>query len=199
MRPIRARAVALSIPLSIMLAACSVSSPEPPREGTADQDAALGTCKEREKDEGDEDRRTLDEEEARFLERINAYREELGVEPLVGCRSLHRASQAHSEDMRDAGYFNHKDLEGGLPPDRACDACYNGGCFGNAAVGENIAAGAEDAIETFEQWRNSPGHDKSMRNPLYRVIGIGRALGGEYGAHWTTVFGSDPEKSCEDP
>lgn len=192
---------AVLVPLSflLVLAACSVSSPGPPEEGSVEQGDALGTCKEREKDDGDEDRRSLDDEEARFLERINAYREELGVTALVGCRSLHRASQAHSEDMRDAGYFNHRDLGGGLPPDRACDACYNGGCFGNAAVGENIAAGSEDAVEAFEQWRNSPGHDKSMRNPLYRVIGIGRALGGEYGAHWTTVFGSDPEKSCDDP
>lgn len=191
--------MALLPALALAVTACAVAPVAPPAEESGQGNDALATCKELEAEQGDADRRDLDDEEAAFLERINAYRLESGVPALRGCRSLHRASQAHSEDMRDNGYFSHSDPRGGLPPDRACDACYNGGCFENGAIGENIAAGFEGALDTFEQWRASPGHDKNMKNPIYRVIGVGRALGGEYGAHWTTVFGSDLEKSCDAP
>jgi len=184
--------------LSMLAPACVGASGEPSEE-SADDESAIGVCKELEGKPGDQDRVSLDEEEAAFQERINRYRRDNQLPELAACRSLHRAAQAHSEQMRDGGYFSHTDPGGATPPDRACDACYNGGCFENGAIGENIAAGYTGGLDTFEQWRASPGHNANMLGTAYRVIGIGRALGGEYGAHWTTVFGSEVERSCDDP
>lgn len=187
-----------TLALTLLLPGCL----EPPTVTTeADEEKRLGvgSCKEKEAEAGDEERTQLDDEEVKLLERINDHRAENGLEPLAACRSLNRASQAHSEDMRDRKYFSHADPDGTYPPDRACDACYNGGCFGNAGIGENIAAGYVGAEETFGQWKASPGHNANMLSPAYEVIGIGRALGGEYGAHWTTVFGSADEATCDDP
>lgn len=136
----------------------------------------------------------LDAEEQAFLVLINDHRAANGLAPLSACTSLSRAAQGHSEDMRDQDYFSHTGLNGSSPGDRACDACYEGACsFGSA---ENIAAGNSGAAATFEQWRNSPGHNANMLGG-YGVIGIGRATGGgTYGTYWTNVFGSSSEPSC---
>ena len=55
---------------------------------------------------------------------------------------------------------------------------------------ENIAAGNSDGASTFEQWKNSPGHDRNMRNPDFTSIGIGRVEvpGSYYTFYWTTNF-----------
>ena len=66
----------------------------------------------------------------------------------------------------------------------------------SAAMAENIAAGNSGAAGTFNQWRNSAGHNANMLGN-YSIIGIGRATGGgTYGSYWTTVFGSTSEPSC---
>jgi uncharacterized protein YkwD len=100
--------------------------------------------------------------------------------------------------QREQGKLAHVDADGREPWDRACDACYDGGCFMNAMVGENLAAGNPEGGLTFEQWKGSPGHNANMLRPEFRVIGIGRVLSDDpYRAYWTTVFGSDDEASCE--
>jgi uncharacterized protein YkwD len=64
-------------------------------------------------------------------------------------------------------------------------------------MAENIAAGNTGAQGTFNQWKNSPGHDAVMKSSVYEVIGIGRAIGPSvYGAYWTTNFGGASEASC---
>jgi hypothetical protein len=59
-------------------------------------------------------------------------------------------------------------------------------------MAENIAAGNSTAQATFEQWRNSSGHNANMLHSNMRTIGIGRAFvaGSPYGWYWTTEFGS---------
>jgi uncharacterized protein YkwD len=139
----------------------------------------------------------LDSEEQAFLVLINQYRQSVGAGPLAACKSLNRAAQGHSEDMRDNGYFAHLSLDGKDPWERACDACYTLGCGPKTAMGENIAAGNSGAQATFDQWKSSPGHDANMKNPSYKVIGIGRATGASvYGSYWTTDFGGASEASC---
>jgi uncharacterized protein YkwD len=44
--------------------------------------------------------------------------------------------------------------------------------------------------------KNSAGHNTNMLNASYTRIGIGRAIGGTYGAYWTTVFGGASHSSC---
>lgn len=139
----------------------------------------------------------LDSEELDFLDIINAYRADNGLGALAACTSLNRTAQGHSEDMRDHDYFDHTGLNGSTPWDRACDACFDLGCGPNTAMAENIAAGNSGAMETFIQWKNSPGHNANMLTADFTMIGIGRGTGGgTYGVYWTNVFAGDDEASC---
>lgn len=138
----------------------------------------------------------LDLEEQAFLQLLNAHRAANGLNPLSACTALNRAAQGHSEDMRDEDYFSHDGLDGSNPVSRACEACY-ASCR-STGWGENIAAGNADAQGTFNQWRNSPGHNANMLGSSFAVVGIGRATGGgEYGSYWTTVFGGRSDSSCD--
>jgi len=145
----------------------------------------------------------LDDQEVAMLDIINQYRADNGVGPLAACRSLNRAAQGHSEDMRDRDYFEHEAVApapfGVDPWSRMCAACYDLACEPvQTAVGENLAAGFDDAANTFEQWRTSPGHNEIMLDPDYTVAGLGRALGGgEYGVYWTNTFGGSDHASCQ--
>lgn len=139
----------------------------------------------------------LDAEEQAFLQIINAYRAQNSLGPLTACVSLNRAAQGHSEDMRDNDYFSHTGQNNSSPWDRACDACFDQGCGPTTAMAENIAAGNSGAQGTFDQWKNSPGHNANMLNGSFTMIGIGRASGGgTYGVYWTNVFAGNDEPSC---
>lgn len=138
----------------------------------------------------------LDAEEQAFLVLLNEHRSANGLGPVAACTALSRASQGHSEDMRDQDYFDHSGLNGSSPIERACDACY--GSCGVTGWGENIAAGNSGAQGTFNQWVNSPGHNANMLGSNFAVVGIGRATGGgTYGTYWTTVFGGRSDSSCD--
>lgn len=140
---------------------------------------------------------TLDTEEQAFLKQINSYRASNGKGALTACKSLSRASQGHSEDMRNKNYFSHTGLNGSSPWKRSCDACYSLGCGPTTAMAENIAAGNTTGLGTFNQWKASSGHNTNMLNGNFKVIGIGRATGGgTYGSYWTTVFGGATQASC---
>lgn len=139
----------------------------------------------------------LDAEELAFIGLLNDYRAQNGLGPVSACTSLNRAAQGHSEDMRDQNYFDHTGLNGSSPWARSCDACYELGCGPQTAMAENIAAGNAGAQGTFNQWKNSPGHNANMLGASFTVIGIGRATGGgQYGSYWTNVFGGTSEPSC---
>ncbi|WP_437726410.1 CAP domain-containing protein [Sorangium sp. So ce861] len=137
----------------------------------------------------------LDAEEQAFLSIINQYRAQNGLGALTACTALSRASQGHSEDMRDRNYFDHASQDGRTPWDRAANACY--ASAGRTSMAENIAAGKSAAQATFDQWKNSDGHNKNMLGSSFKVIGIGRATGGgTYGSYWTTMFGGASDASC---
>lgn len=59
-----------------------------------------------------------------------------------------------------------------------------------ALAGENIAAGSDNAADTFEQWKNSPGHWANIMNPKYTHIGVGVTYvpGSDYEWYWTQLF-----------
>ncbi len=127
-----------------------------------------------------------DSEELAFLGLINDYRTGLGLQPLALSPELSAAAEYHSVDMATKDYFSHTLEDGTTWAENIINHGYE-----IYPLGENIAAGNASAADTFEQWRNSPGHDANMRNPEYRAIGIGRAYGEDsrYGWYWTTTFG----------
>ncbi len=130
---------------------------------------------------------TLDAEEQAFLKLINDYRAANGLGTLQVSLSLSTAADWMSNDMATKGYFSHTDSTGR-------DSFTRMKSFGytfNTWLGENIAAGYSDAANTFNQWKNSPGHNANMLLPDFKVIGIGRVtnLGAYYRYYWTTDFG----------
>lgn len=136
-------------------------------------------------------------EEQQFLELINQYRAENGLEPLALSTPLSVASERHSEDMGTYGFFSHTTQGssyypvGSGHPERISQEGYDY----NTYTAENLAYGQTTAAEVFEAWRISPGHNVNMLGD-YSVIGIGLAwVNGT--PYWTTVFGAyvDPSVS----
>ena len=137
----------------------------------------------------------LDEEELDFLDRINAYRESIGAPCLTPSPTMNAAADYLSRFMGEEGFFDHNEP----PCDETGDICTGRDpfdridAFGHTqwmTSAENIAAGNSDGASTFEQWKNSPGHDRNMRNPDFTSIGIGRVEvpGSYYTFYWTTNF-----------
>jgi uncharacterized protein (TIGR03437 family) len=129
----------------------------------------------------------LDAEEQVMLRLINEYRAQNGLVQLRASIALTRAADWMSVDMAAKNYFSHTDSHGRNPFVRMGAFNYNY----PTSKGENIAAGYNDAVRTFNQWKNSAGHNSTMLNPNYRVIGIARANSpnSRYKWYWTTDFG----------
>ncbi len=99
--------------------------------------------------------------------------------------NLRTAARLHSKDMADNNYFSHTGRDGSSPGARIGRAGYTA-----QATGENIAAGNQTALSTFNQWKNSDGHCRNMVSSNNNEIGIGYAQGpGQYGHYWTQTFG----------
>jgi len=131
---------------------------------------------------------SIDSEEQEFLRLINNYRQQNGLRTLVLSDTLNKSSQWKSNHMANLDYFAHDDTPIGrtwVQRIRDCGYTYN------TYLGENLAAGNSTASATFDQWRNSPGHNANMLNANYVAIGIGRAYNASsrYRWYWTTDFG----------
>ena len=129
-----------------------------------------------------------------MLEYVNQFRQSGGrcgnqdlpsAAPLALHPLLNEASLAHAEDMAVNGYFNHQSQDGRSPGDRIAATGYRGNGFG-----ENIAAGRDDALSTFEQWKNSPGHCVNMLRARFNEIGVGyyNQPGSQYRHYWVQKF-----------
>lgn len=122
-----------------------------------------------------------------FLDILNDYRTDNGLQPLTLDLELTAAADWMSYDLASRSTFSHIDSLGRDPGQRARDFGYYGG------VGENIAGGWPfgSAQTVFEAWKSSPGHNKNMLGSSYRVIGIGLAYDptSPYLYYWTTDFG----------
>ena len=118
---------------------------------------------------------------------INEYRAQNGKGQLKISASLTRAAEWMSGDMAAKNYFSHTDSQGRDPFARMTAFGYNY----PTGRGENLAAGYDDAIRTFNQWKTSPGHNSAMLSGNYNVIGIARVFGASstYKWYWTTDFG----------
>jgi len=132
---------------------------------------------------------SLDPEEQAFLGLINEYRVANGRKRLTHNAQLGAAAQAHSLDMGTRNYYDHNSPEGVTPRQRISRQGY----CAQAGWGENINADhdIETAAATFQEWKDSPPHNKNMLDPDFEEIGIGRAFvaGSEWSWYWTTNFG----------
>jgi uncharacterized protein YkwD len=141
---------------------------------------------------------SIDAEEQELLRLINAHRRDNGLDPLALSSRLSRAAAWKARHMAEGDYFSHDDDGTGRNfVDRIRDCGYRE----NTWLGENIAAGHETALRTFDQWRDSPGHNANMLNEDFRAIGIGRHYdgGSEYGWYWVTDFGGEVDDTAPPP
>jgi uncharacterized protein YkwD len=99
---------------------------------------------------------------------------------------LSEAALLHALDMGEGAYFDHSSRDGRTPWDRIEATGYAG-----YAYGENIAAGAEGADETYAQWLSSPGHCANMLSADFTELGVGYAAvaGSPYTHYWVQTFG----------
>ena len=139
----------------------------------------------------------LTPQEQDALTRINAYRTSLGLRSVRLDPVLQEEAQWYADDMAANDNFNHdhRDSLGRLPASRLAAFGYK---YPDLAA-ENSAAGYPDGASTFEQWRLSPPHERTMREPTYRTIGIAVAYreGTSSGWYWVSTYGPDPNRSRE--
>jgi uncharacterized protein YkwD len=151
----------------------------------------------------DADATSYDSEELRVLRLINDYRQNNGIEPLLLSDTLSLASERHSEDMGERGFFAHNTVSSSYYPAGAelWDRMEVEGYDYNTYKGENIAAGYDTAEEAFEAWRISPSHNAAMLDGNYSVVGVGRVNvpGSRFGWYWTTDFGAKVDPTAHAP
>ncbi|WP_255362514.1 CAP domain-containing protein [Blastococcus aurantiacus] len=111
---------------------------------------------------------------------VNQARASAGCRPLAADARLAAVAAAHSADMRDRGFFDHVNLAGQSPFDRA-------GAAGVSARAENIARGQRDPAAVMDSWMNSPGHRANILDCGLTRLGVGIADGGG-GPWWTQLF-----------
>jgi uncharacterized protein YkwD len=111
---------------------------------------------------------------------VNAERAAAGCGALSGDAALASVARAHSADMRDREFFDHVNLDGLDPFDRAAQA-------GLSARAENIAYGQQDAAAVMDAWMNSPGHRANILDCSLTRLGVGMA-DGSGGPWWTQLF-----------
>jgi uncharacterized protein YkwD len=130
-----------------------------------------------------------------MLRLVNEFRLEGGicgsdqmpaVPPLELNLLLNQSSLAHADDMAMRNYFSHDSPEGVSARTRINQAGYGG-----SGWGENIAAGRGTADETFQQWKNSPGHCRNMLSPVFLHLGVGYAnnSNAQFRHYWVQNFG----------
>lgn len=117
---------------------------------------------------------------------INAYRQSLGLAPLVWDTRLYNASHAHNDLMGRLNQMSHQ-----LPGEADFGArIQNSGFAPMYAAGETLAAGSYDAANVRKIWQGSPGHDAIMRGDFTSIgCELAQYAGTTYGSYATCDFG----------
>ena len=99
--------------------------------------------------------------------RMNVYRAQEGLPPLVENSTLDAAADDRVRDMEELAYWAHTSPEGRSPftwmRTRQYDYSY---------AGENLATGFETVGVLVESWMESPGHRANIMSPMYQECGI---------------------------
>ncbi|MDP7399350.1 MAG: CAP domain-containing protein [Lentisphaeria bacterium] len=110
---------------------------------------------------------TLRALEIKAAEIINDIRQEKGLSRLAFDGEAADVARAHSRDMVERNYFNHRGKDGRTPFKRLRDGGVN-----YRAAAENIAINSS-AGGAAEAWMNSKGHRTNILNAAYNRTGMG--------------------------
>lgn len=114
---------------------------------------------------------------------VNEAREEAGLKPIFVVPYLNDVAQVRSRECIFQFSHNRPDesdfytvIDENLIP-----YCY---------AAENIAAGSDNAVDTFNQWKNSPGHWSAIMNPdtTHMGVGVSYESNSEYKWYWEQIF-----------
>ncbi|MBQ8297902.1 MAG: SCP-like extracellular [Ruminococcus sp.] len=114
---------------------------------------------------------------------VNEARAENGLNPVYMVPVLNEAGLVRA--METAGYFSHK-----RPDNSSFATVFDEYQISYKAAAENIAAGSSTAEETFNQWKNSPNHWKTILNESYTHMGVGVYYDpdSDYWWYWEQLF-----------
>jgi uncharacterized protein YkwD len=121
--------------------------------------------------------------------RANGYRcgsQSFGAARAVNWNAqLQAAAAAHSQDMAENNYFEHRNLRGEQPAQRVDAAGYRW-----RSVAENIAGGDTNVQAVMKSWLNSAGHCVNIMDPGYQEIAVTCMArpGTAYATYWTMVL-----------
>jgi uncharacterized protein YkwD len=113
---------------------------------------------------------------------VNGVRADAGCGPVVHDEGLAKVARGHSADMRDQDFFDHVNLDGLDPFERAEAAGQTN------ARAENIAYGQPSPAAVMDAWMDSSGHRANILDCELRTLGVGIAEGPD-GPWWTQLFG----------
>lgn len=119
-------------------------------------------------DQADNSQAFLDVQSQECFDILNTFRTNHGMPVLEWDDLLVQAVKAHCIDMAENGYFAHDSLDGRTHKDRILAT----GIKDTVAWGENIVAGRELAVDTFNLWINSLGHRVNMLRENFTHVGI---------------------------
>lgn len=119
---------------------------------------------------------------------VNSARQNNNVQPLLDLDDqVVRVARAHSESMRDNGFFGHSGPDGGVGARlRAAGVPFR-------SVGENLAklvSVPNPAGHAHSQFLNSADHRKVMLDSRFRLAGVGVARSGD--TYWLTQIYIQP-------
>jgi uncharacterized protein YkwD len=116
--------------------------------------------------------------EREIFDRVNAERDERGLEPVGWDEDLAELARDWSREMADSGQLRHQDLRSVLQ-DRQVE--------GYASLGENIFSGRGqvNAGRIHKGWMRSEDHRGNVLEPGWDRLGVG-VVCTEDGATWAT-------------
>jgi uncharacterized protein YkwD len=132
---------------------------------------------------------------ARVLELVNAARatarkcgrkDYAAAAPLTLSARLSSVALLHAQDMALHTTLDHRGSDGSEPVERVARSGYEW-----RAVGENVAAGQDDANAVVAAWLESPGHCLNIMEPGFTEMGVAFSLaapGSDPEIYWAQVF-----------
>ncbi|WP_075216273.1 CAP domain-containing protein [Mongoliimonas terrestris] len=128
-------------------------------------------------------------DQGRALSMINQYRARSGVGALALDPELGRIARAYATEMAAADRMSHS-----LSDEARLGNRLRANGYAFAAAGENIAAGYRTLAEAFSGWRESPAHDRGMKDADMTRMGIGTAYNpnSKYKVFWCLIFSRPP-------
>jgi len=127
----------------------------------------------------------ITEIEILILKYTNIERKNVDLKELVWDEILSQIAREHSKDMAEKNFFDHENLSGEGPTDRAKRHGYYlhkelGDGWYTEGIAENIGKmthvnNNEDSIarEQVKAWMESEGHRQNILNPNYDRLGVG--------------------------